>query len=569
MPVNTAFICALMLGLTLAPMTKTFAQEQVGAPAPTPEPSVETPVGEVPTASTPAAAPTPALTPAAYHSDADDLLSIDKVSILPFTDNLQGIYARPLEAHFTTLVEGLHRWDFVPANVSGPVLAPDELELAPEKVRELTKDMHVDAAFAGRITKGPDGVTIHLSLFLTRDGQLLSQAILKSYPRFDLTELKTQLGRLMNEVVTRLPFAGRVLSRDGNRVTINLGAQDGIKKDQTLSVIQILQVQRHPKFNFLIRTEKEIFGRVRVLKADDTLSFGTIVMEKERGAVQKGAKIANLDSVTYPASDSLGATPRVEDELAQREDGKLAFGDDPKAWRPERPPSIGGVGVRLGLGRFTGATTLGQIGGLQASDGLSPSLSVDGELWITPEWTFHARLKQGLVTVTNPRRDSTPGRLNESLSLYDLGFGYSVRFGEQATSPTVEPFLGYFLHRLYADDSSPIAFTTMRYQGFKLGVRGTTPLADGAYGVGGEFAMALGPTLSESPVSSGSSPRNTVVQFGIDGYKSLGQRLRLTFGIDFEMYATNFSGEGGRGAESATSASQRYTTITTGVNYLF
>ena len=55
----------------------------------------------------------------------------------------------------------------------------------------------------------------------------------------------------------------------------------------------------------------------------------------------------------------------------------------------------------------------------------------------------------------------------------------------------------------------------------------------------------------------------------MNGYKKLGERLRVTFGLDFELYATNFSGEGGRKAESATSSSQRYTTISAGVNYLF
>ena len=447
MPMTTFFARAPMLGLMLILVTSpTFAQiQEVPPSAAAPEAVTDPLTAPAPVAPVAPAAPAPDSVPAAYRSDADDLMSIDKVSILPFTDNLQGIYARPLEAHFTSLVEGLHRWDFVPANVTGPVLAPDELELAPEQVRELTKDMHVDAVFAARITKGPEGVTIHLSLFLTRDGKLLSQAILKGYPRFDLPELKTQVARLMSEVVTRLPYAGRVLSRDGNRVTINLGAQDGIQKDQTLSVIQILQLQRHPKFNFLIRTEKEIFGRVRVLKADETLSFATVVMEKERGAVQKGAKIGTLEGVTYAKTDSLSAAPTVEDELAQRDDGKLAFGTDPRAWTPQAPPSIGAVGVRLGLGRFTGATTLGEVGGLQASDGVSPSINVDGELWITPEWTFHARMKQGIVTVTNPRRDSTPGRLNQSLSLYDLGFGYSVRFGgsrrfaQRRTLPRVLP----------------------------------------------------------------------------------------------------------------------------------
>src|SRR4051812_40691357 len=82
-----------------------------------------------------------------YHSDVDDLLSIEKVSLLPFTDNLQGIYARPLEAHFTSLVDKMHRWDFVPANNSGMILSPEELESSPAKALQVSQGMGADAFF--------------------------------------------------------------------------------------------------------------------------------------------------------------------------------------------------------------------------------------------------------------------------------------------------------------------------------------------------------------------------------------------------------------------------------------
>lgn len=251
----------------------------------------------------------------AFTSDVDDLLTLEKVSVLPFTDNLQGIYARPLEAHFITLVEQMHRWDFVPANSSGPILAPEELEAAPDKALQIGKSIAADGFFAVRVIKGPAGVTIHVSLFLSKDGKLLSQAILKDYQRFDLNDLKEQMQRLLSEIVTRLPYAGRVMSRDGNRVTVNLGLRDGIQNGQLLSVIQILKANRHPKFNFLIKTEKEIFGKIKILKVDETLSFGTVVTEKEKGAIQKNAKIGSLDSVTYAPTESLSLEAPPEEAL--------------------------------------------------------------------------------------------------------------------------------------------------------------------------------------------------------------------------------------------------------------
>jgi hypothetical protein len=501
-----------------------------------------------------------------YRSDVDDLLTVEKVSVLPFTDNLQGIYARPLEAHFIQLVDQMHRWDYLPANSSGPILSPEELELSPDKVKQVSAGLNADAFFAARVTKGPNGVTIHLSLFLTKDGKLLSQAVLKDYKQFDISDLKEQTQRLLSEIVTRLPYAGRVLSREGNRVTVNLGTRDGLQVGQMLSVIQILQAQRHPKFNFLIRTEKEIFGKIKILKVDDTLSFGMVATEKEKGAIQKNAKIGPLDFVTYPVGDSLSLTPSPEETLLQHEDGKIAFGKDAKAWKPGLQPSFGQVGGRIGLGRFAQNSTISGYGGAETTDNMSPSIAVEGELWITQEWTFHAGLKQGLISFSNPRSGSSPSKLNQSMSEYEAGFGYMIRFGPYIWSPNLEPFLKYFTYKTYADTASPEVFNTMEYSGLKLGLRGTSPVSD-RYGVGGEFSLAWKPSLRESPYDSGSSTNN-VTQFAVFGYKKLGERLKAQLQLEFDMYASTFSG-GGTRTDDAESTSQRATTLSAGLYYLF
>lgn len=538
-------VLAAVLVLTVSTGYRTFAQEVETAPA-----------------------------KGAYRSDVDDLLTIQKVSLLPFTDNLQGIYSRPLETHFVSQLEGMHRWDYVPSNPSGPILSPEELEAAPDKAIQVSQGMGADAFFAARITKGPNGVTIHLSLFLTKDGKLLSQAILKDYKQFNINDLKEQTQRLLNEIVTRLPYAGRVLSREANRVTVNLGSKDGIQKNQLLSVIQIIQAHRHPKFNFLVRTEKEIFGRIKVLKVEDTLSFGVVVSEKERGAIQKNSKIGPIDFVTY-SGDSLSLTPSPEENLATREDGDIAFGKNAKAWAPQNPATFGQVGARLGIGQIREATDLVAGGPQSGQSNFSPSVILEGELWLTQEWTFHARLKQGIASVENPRGGSAPKTLNQSFAYYEASVGYRLRFGPYNWSPYAEPFWGYLNSKLYSDSANPQVFLTQQYSGMKLGVIGAAPIGPGDFGVGGEFSMVFNPNVKEAPVTSGASPKNQVVQFGVFGFKKLGERLKMQLNLDFEMYSSTFSGVGSgvsagvSGADSATSSSQKFTTLSGGLYYMF
>lgn len=505
---------------------------------------------------------------AVYKSEIDELLTVETVSVLPFSDNVQGIYSRPLETHFSETLGKKHRWDVLPINSVGPVLSPEDLEDDLEKAKQMAAGISANAFFASRISKGPNGVNIVLSLFLTKDAKLLAKATLKDFKRFDVAELKNQMDDLLQKVTVQVPYQGRVMSRDAQRVTINIGRKDGIQAGQILSVIQLIAVTRHPKFNFLISSEKEIIGRVKILKIDDTLSFGTIVTEKEKGAVRKGAKIAGLDFVTYPDTNAL-SDPSGGQDLADREDGKVSFGANPTAWLPKRTPTFGQVGARLGNTFFNGTTDLTGAATLNASTYFAPSVAIDGELWVTPEFSMHVGFKQGIIPIDNPRAGASPNKLNQSLTQYEFLFGYNIRLSSTVWGPSLELLAGYMNYRLFVDSSQPQAFTTTTYTGLKTGLRGSFPVdVQGLWSAGADAFMTFQPNLSESPVTSGATSDSTIIMFGVFGFKKLTENLKGMGRLDFEQYTSSFSGTGSR-AESATTSSQRHTTLSAGIYYLF
>lgn len=516
----------------------------------------------------PGALAQPVASGAVYKSEIDELLTVETVSVLPFSDNVQGIYARPLENHFTEILSKKHRWDVLPVNSVGPVLSPEDLEDDLEKAKQMAGGISANAFFACRVSKGPNGVSIILSLFLTKDAKLLAKATMKDERRFDVADLKKQMEDLLAKVTAQIPYQGRVLSRDGQRVTVNIGRKDGIQPGQIISVVQLIAATRHPKFNFLISTEKEIIGKIKILKIDETLSFGTLVTEKEKGAVRKNAKIAGLDFVTYPETNAL-SDPSGGQELTERDDSKVVYGDNPTSWLPKRTPTFGQVGARLGNTLYSGTTSIDGVGAINGRTYLAPSVALDLEIWLTPAISMHAGFKQGIIPIENPRDGSSPNSLNQSLTQYELLFGYNFRFASTIWGPSVEVLAGYMNYRLFVDDASPEAFTTATYSGIKTGLRGNFPVsADGIWSGGAEAFMIFQPNLSESPVTSGASSKSTINMFGIFGFKKLSENLKAMAKLDFEQYTSSFSGNGTR-AENASSLSQRHTTISGGVYYLF
>ncbi|HVK60892.1 MAG TPA: hypothetical protein VM432_05050, partial [Bdellovibrionales bacterium] len=93
-----------------------------------------------------------------YVSQIDSDLTIRRVTLLPVSDNIEGIYARPIEAQLLELIKGTHRWDFVESGLAAPAATLIELEEKPTLVQQALAASDADATFAASATRGPSGL---------------------------------------------------------------------------------------------------------------------------------------------------------------------------------------------------------------------------------------------------------------------------------------------------------------------------------------------------------------------------------------------------------------------------
>jgi hypothetical protein len=501
---------------------------------------------------------------ATYVSETDQSLSIRKATVLPIVDNVDGIYARPFESELIAVIQADHKWDYVDAKTVGPVSSPQDLESDPTQVMALGKTIGTDALIAGRVSKGPDGIAIKVSLFLSNDGKLLITEEQEKIKNFDLKNIQSKARELLANIRSRIPYQGLVLSRANTLVTLNLGKRDGVKKDQVVSAVQIIKVTRHPKFNFLINTEKEVLGKIKLRKVEDTLSFGDIVTEKERGAVRRFSKIAGVDFVEYPDVNSISPTSPNESGSLEQKGTQVAFGEKPKEWVPVQKASFGLVNVALGMGGYTMAR------GAQGSAGYSTSpymsnIKLHGELWFNPEWQVEADMRQAISfqKVSNPRTGSTPSELNVAVANYALYFTYNWMMRDDFWGPKIGLMAGLKQFSANVDDTTPTAFSTMVYRGLDLGLRGSLPIdPEQQWRAGATFHLMVLPAVQEKPDSSGGAASNSVLEFGFILGKRIGQRIEATAQMDYEYYSTGF-GSGGA------NASHKLITLYGGVSYMF
>ncbi|MCC6278209.1 MAG: hypothetical protein IT289_09875 [Oligoflexia bacterium] len=508
-----------------------------------------------------------------FISEVDRQLTIKKVGVLPATDNVGGLYARYLEEKTKALVKSSHFFDEIAVTGADARRNSDFYERDPVEVKRLANAAGADALLAAQVTKTPQGLTISLSLFMAFDGQLLLQEESANAANFPVADMEKKTGELFGKLVAKIPYRGLILSRQGNRVTMSVGTNDGVRENAILSIEQILAAKRHPKRKFLISTDKEIIGKVRVAKVEETLSFGVIIQEKEAGAVGPDSKVTGLDFVNYADPGGVKAGPNPENELGK---DPVSFGSNPKAWIPEAAPSLGRLTVALGLGSLKNSVTIqdistGSQNSYSSTASLYPSIDLDGELWITPNWFMGARISQGILSFSNPQSGSSPGTLNSNNAHYSLHLGYYFLLQDDFWGPKINVHLGFGRYTLFVDASTPLTFTSAAYSGLYLGGGGSIPVTrDRLWLLDLALDRYVYPTITETPVSSGGASESSVTTFKIGGGYRLTQRFVISAHLGFEFYSSTFTGVGNRSATTqGLNSSQTITNLITGLDYLF
>lgn len=515
---------------------------------------------------------------AKFVSSVDADLSIKKVLVLPLKDNLKGIYSNQLNAPFIEMLQSDNQWTIssVPSNEKTDL--EDLLENAKTTKLILEKNK-ADAIVSGKMMKGPSGLKISLAIFAGAVGLPLAIQESEYINEFETKEIQNILLHQVQKLKEKIPYSGVVLSRSKasgkNTVTLNIGSYHNLRPEALVSVIQILQVKRHPKFKFVVDSEKEIIGRIRITKVEEYLSFGEIEFEREVNVVQPYMKLIPIQFVSYPKLQSntttqiSGAEIKPEDPLRAEAD-KISYGQSPTHWVPAPQASFGKVDLQVGLGNYTLTNNLNTVGSLSATKTLFvPSIHLDTEIWITKNWFAQIGIRQYILSLSNPYPGSTPEQIQVSTMQTQVAGGYYLLTTDDFFGPKFQFTFGYSNFKSTVDDSTPKAFTSNTFSGLVIGLGGSMPVSE-------ELPLTLGanlnyhwqPTFDETPVSTGGSSTSTVTSFNFWGTYRWSEHYHLKSQLMYDLFSASLSGAGTR-SPNGTSVSHSLMTITAGIEYFF
>lgn len=496
----------------------------------------------------------------------DKNLIIKKIVVAPFFDNVNGIYSGPLTNDLSELLKSPPKWDFSLETELKPMVS-EKYQENPKIIKDLLKKHQAQAVLVPELSKSTMGTQIILSLFTQNEDQIFLQKKTPTPINFELSENKQALKMLFQELVDSFPYQALVLSRRENQITLNGGALDGLTQGNELIVTRITKLNRHPSLGFVLSVEREIIGRVKLTQVEETLSFASVIYEIEKDAINPGAKVVYDKKERYPLP-VMDKTTYLKG-LENRGDTALAFGANPEAWTPVRPPSFGKIQLLFGLGLYNTKANLDNSGPLSATSSITPGMSLNGELWMTQEWFIQLALKQQLAKLKNPLADASPGELNAAISEMSFNLGFNFLLEDNYFGPKITLLVGLSNFKSLTDQSTPVAFTSLNYQGLSLGIGGSFPLPERSpWTLGAEFYTFLTPSLKETPVDSGSSKNPSINQFKVQAKRHLRERLNLITELELKALRSEFTGTGTRG-ETASSISENLTNAWAGVEFLF
>lgn len=467
----------------------------------------------------------------AYINNEDSALKIKTVYLEPFSDNVNLIYAAKAEIKIKDIIENDHQWDVI----------------ASKKEADLTIE--------SRLTKNPKSYTLKIGLIFK------SGIVIQDSKEIDnIFETEKILGHyetLFNNLRTRVPYQGVILSRTQDQVTLNLGSAHGVVRNQEVLAVHIAKLNLHPKTQAYISSEKVIIGKILLNKVDEFLSFGTIQFEREPQLIKKETKLefSRLD----------------KPNLATTSDSPIQTGmqETPKGeWVPRPAPQYGKLAITGGLVQYTQNISFQTAGNKSVSQWLTPTIKASAELWLNPEFHLELFIRQSTFKMNNPLPGSEPSSPNISLSQYQIKAKYNYALDSTPRSPQFQAALGIGSFQSLTDSTSPTSLSSLSYGGTLLGFKGIFSVSDvSPVDLGLYFNYFISRTLKDSASATPSGIQ--INDFGLILRYMKSLNLAYIFELSFESYGSDFNMLTGTRPDPTDSISHRLTTTLAGIEYSF
>ncbi len=477
--------------------------------------------------------------PASANAELDRRFSLDTVGVLKSWDNMDGLFAEYVLATYKEYFARQSRFVLQDVSKADAVLAKSKLPYYKivddvEVLGQLARSMRTETLIRTKVYKeGPKYRFTIDWLHAPRMEVLASDSVTLEEPRggkaLGMTEFREALHKTLDGMIKKVPFSANVTGRDEESVTVNLGANDGIRQGDTIVVGTLDEVKKHPLLGAIVDWRLTRTGKLVVESTDEGMAFCKLSEEESGRQVARFQKVIQV----LPKQELVQAP--IETDESER-----------AAMLAERP-SLGWGAGNLWVGGFSRqyssvatGTEVGKTGG-----GMLIGGKADGQLWFTREWFGELAMAYGYsgLSQTDISSGTATAATGATASVFqirlDAGYTYFTTldmFGPKAWAKLGYQTSRYELPISTTESTGPISFT-----GPFIGLGADLPIRS-KLGVILTFDFGLLTSAEEIGLNSGDPSGETAVNFFVGAYYRFEPRMSLRAGFDVFAHGSDFSG---------------------------
>ena len=304
----------------------------------------------------------------------DRVYQLDSVAWLKSSDNVDDIFSEFLDQEYAKYFESHPRFQVKKISSLNSLLTQSDVSYqtlidSPEVLKKAAQKFKVESLIRTRVYKESQTYRFVMEWVFAPKNTILSKQEFRfvdpgKEEGLKASELPLAVQGALDQLISKLPFLGKVTGVDGEIVTVNMGRAQNIQPRQILEIHTLDGVKIHPKLKTIEEWKWVPVGRVQIEQVEDSLSFAKVIQ------LEPGKSIIRLQKVRVV----LPAPPELKKAEAAKEEEDL--------------PRLGWVASNLSLGFYS--RDVGTNTGGRGGSGISEMIDVDSLLWLNSRfWPKH------------------------------------------------------------------------------------------------------------------------------------------------------------------------------------
>lgn len=389
-----------------------------------------------------------------------------KVAIVDFQEN--GAFdvkdvGKIVAEWFTTALVNTGRFDVIERRLLQQILEEQKMGVTglidPRSASRLGKLLGVKTVVSGTVQSYEGISEINVRLLNVETGSIITAESFKGGSTSSLNKLVNEAAA---KIIRHFPLQGYVVKRSGSKVTVDLGANAGVRTGMQFKVYTEGAPLKHPKTGEVLSVETVEKGTLRITALRDNTSDSVVVNEVSPSSIKAGQLVSAMLLEDENEIPPVVAESVSVDEPKQARESRPKQRDELKK-RPEVEIPVAETSVTPERQLVTTAAVAGAYRTLSAHDAdvtaisvskngqLAASADKDGriDIWDTTTWTALATLGDPADTKSvSALAFSSDGKLlvaagkSDRVVIWDLASrqrAYSLELKETVTSLAFYP----------------------------------------------------------------------------------------------------------------------------------